>query len=84
MDWSKYATLFFPGIPETERTIMAALLINDPLRSQHVANDPVTFIYCNYKRQRGKSAKHMISSILCQILDIQPRVHKLVQLLFMW
>jgi hypothetical protein len=58
---------------------MAALVIDHLLRTQHVADDPVTFIYCNYKRQSEQSAKHMLSSILRQIIDIQPRVPKLVQ-----
>jgi hypothetical protein len=58
---------------------MAALVIDHLLRSQHVAKDPVTLIYCNYKRQSEQSAKHMLSSILCQIVDIHPRVPKPVQ-----
>jgi hypothetical protein len=76
---SKCATLFCPGIPGAGKTIMAALLIDHLLRSQHVANNPVTYIYCNYKRQSEQSAKHMLSSILRQIIDVQPGVPKLVQ-----
>jgi Cdc6-like AAA superfamily ATPase len=78
-DQSKDGTLFCPGIPGAGKTIMAALVIDRLLRSQHVAKDPVTFIYCNYKRQSEQSAKHMLSSILRQIIDIQPGVPKLVQ-----
>jgi hypothetical protein len=78
-DQSKDATLFCPGIPGAGKTIMAALVINYLLRTQHVANEPVTFIYCNYKRQSEQSAKHMLSSILRQIVDIQPGILKLVQ-----
>jgi Cdc6-like AAA superfamily ATPase len=78
-DRSKDATLFCPGNPGAGKTIMAALVINHLLRSQHVANEPVTFIYCDYKRQSEQSAKHMLSSILRQIIDIQPEVPKLVQ-----
>jgi hypothetical protein len=78
-DRSKDATLFCPGIPGAGKTIMAALVIDHLLRSQHVADEPVTFIYCNYKRQSEQSAKHMLSSILRQIIDIQPGVPKLVQ-----
>jgi hypothetical protein len=76
---SKDATLFCPGIPGAGKTIIAALVIDHLLRSQHVADEPVTFIYCNYKRQSEQSAKHMISSILRQIIDIQPGVPMLVQ-----
>jgi Cdc6-like AAA superfamily ATPase len=78
-DRSKDATLFCPGIPGAGKTIMAALVIDHLLRSQHVADEPVTFIYCNYQRQSEQSAKHMLSSILRQIIDIQPGVPKLVQ-----
>jgi Cdc6-like AAA superfamily ATPase len=76
---SKDATLFCPGIPGAGKTIMAALVINYLLRSQHVPDEPVVFIYCNYKRQSEQSAKHMISSILRQIVDIHPGVPKPVQ-----
>jgi ankyrin repeat protein len=76
---SKDATLFCPGIPGAGKTIMAALVIDHLLRSQHVADEPVTFIYCNYKRQSEQSAKHMLSSILRQIVDIQFGIPKLVQ-----
>jgi hypothetical protein len=76
---SKDATLFCPGIPGAGKTIMAALVIDHLLRSQHVAAEPVTFIYCNYKRQREQSARHILSSILRQIVDIQSGIPKLVQ-----
>ena len=78
-DQSKDATLFCPGIPGAGKTIMTALVINYLLRSQHVTDEPVVFIYCNFKRQSEQSAKHMISSILRQIVDIHPGVPKSVQ-----
>jgi hypothetical protein len=62
---------------------MEALVIDHLLRSQHVANDAVAFIYCNYKRQTEQSAKHMLSSILRQIIDIRPGVPKPVQEFYM-
>jgi Cdc6-like AAA superfamily ATPase len=77
--WSDNATLLCPGIPGAGKTIMAALVIDHLLRSQHVADGPVMFIYCNYQRQSEQSAKHMLSSILRQIIDMQPGVPKLVQ-----
>jgi hypothetical protein len=78
-DRSKDATLFCPGIPGAGKTIMAALVIDHLLRSQHVTDEPITFIYCNYKRQSEQSAKHILSSILRQIVDIQSGVPKLVR-----
>lgn len=76
---SKDGTLFCPGIPGAGKTIMASVVIDHLLRSQHAADLPVTFIYCNYKRQSEQSAKHMLSSILRQIIDIQPAVPKPVR-----
>ena len=78
-DQSKDATLFCPGIPGAGKTIMASLVIDYLLRNRHVTDEPVAFIYCNYKQQSEQSAKHMLSSILRQIIDIQPGVPKLVQ-----
>jgi len=78
-DRSKDATLFCPGIPGAGKTIMAALVVDYLLRSQHVSNGPVTFVYCDYKRQSEQTAKHMLSSILRQIIGFQPGVSKLIQ-----
>ena len=78
-DLWKDKTLFCPGVPGAGKTIMAALVINHLLRSQHLPSEPVTFIYCNYKRQSEQSAKHMLASIFRQIVDTQPVVPKLVQ-----
>jgi hypothetical protein len=48
-DWdrSKDATLFCPGTPSDGKPIKAALIIDHLLRNQHVADEPITFIYCN-------------------------------------
>jgi Cdc6-like AAA superfamily ATPase len=78
-DQSKDETLFCPGVPGAGKTIMAALVVNHLLRGQHVAREPITFIYCNYKRQSEQSVKHMLSSILRQIVDIQLVLPKSVQ-----
>jgi hypothetical protein len=78
-DQSKDATLFCPGFPSAGKTIMAALVINYLLRSQHVGDDPVVFIYCNYKRQSEQSAKHMLYSVLRQIVAIHHEVPNPVQ-----
>jgi Cdc6-like AAA superfamily ATPase len=78
-DLWKDETLFCPGVPGAGKTIMAALVINHLLRSQQLPNEPVTFIYCNYKRQSEQSAKHMLASLFRQIVDTQPVVPKLVQ-----
>jgi hypothetical protein len=78
-DLSKDATLLCPGLPGAGKTIMAAVIIDYLLRTRHVAYHLIVFIYCNYKRQSEQSAKHMLSSFLRQIVDIQPDTPKPVQ-----
>jgi hypothetical protein len=75
-DLSKDATLLCPGLPGAGKTIMVAVIVDYLLRTLHVAYHPVVFIYYNYKRQSEQSAKHMLSSLLRQIVDIQPEVPK--------
>jgi len=76
---SEQSTLFCPGIPGAGKTIMAALVIDRLLRSRHEAKRPVVFIYCNYKLQSEQSVKHMISTLLRQVVDIQGEVPTIVQ-----
>jgi hypothetical protein len=75
---SEQSTLFCPGMPGAGKTMMAALVI-DQLRSEHEAERPVVFIYCIYKRQNEQSIKHMLSTLLRQIVDIQEVVPSVVQ-----
>ena len=44
-----------------------------------MANEPVSFIYCDYKRQREQSTKQVLSSIFRQIIDVQSDIPMLVQ-----
>jgi hypothetical protein len=73
---SKDATLLCLGLPGAGKTIVTALVIDHLLRTRHVAYHPAVFVYCSYKRQSEQSAKHMLSSLLRQIIDIQPEVPK--------
>jgi len=73
------AILFCPGIPGAGKTIMAALVIEHLLRTQQTASQPVVFIYCNYKRQSEQSTRHMLCSILRQIVDIQAGLPQVVK-----
>jgi Cdc6-like AAA superfamily ATPase len=76
---SEQSTLFCPGMPGAGKTMMAALVIDRLLRSEHEAERPVVFIYCSYKRQNEQTIKHMLSTILRQIVDIQEVVPSVVQ-----
>jgi hypothetical protein len=78
-DLSKDATLLCPGLPGAGKTIMATVIVDYLLRTRHMAYHPIVFIYYNYKRQSEQSAKHMLSSLLRQIVDIQPEVPKPIQ-----
>ena len=80
-DWmqSDESTLFCPGIPGAGKTIMAALVIDRLLRSEHEAQRPVVFMYCNYKQQDEQSIRHILSSMLRQVVDVQRETHQAVQ-----
>lgn len=79
---SEGSTLFCPGIPGAGKTIMSALVIDRLLRSKHEAERPVVFIYCNYKRQSEQSIKHMLVSLLRQVVDIHEGIPQIVQDLY--
>lgn len=76
---SERSTLFCPGIPGAGKTMMAALVIDRLLRSKHEAERPVVFVYCDYKRQSEQSTKHLLSSLLRQVVDTQEEVPSTVQ-----
>jgi hypothetical protein len=76
---SEQSTLFCPGMPGAGKTMMAALVIDRLLRSEHEAERPVVFIYCSYKRQNEQSIKHVLSTLLRQVVDIQEVVPSAVQ-----
>jgi Cdc6-like AAA superfamily ATPase len=76
---SEHSTLFCPGIPGAGKTIMSALVVDHLLRSKHEAARPVVFLYCNYKRQSEQSFRHMLSSILRQVVDSQRDVPQIVK-----
>jgi Cdc6-like AAA superfamily ATPase len=78
-DQSKDATLLCRGHPGAGKTIMATLVIDHLLRTRHKACHPIVFIYCDYKRQSEQSAKHMLSSVLRQIVDVHPGTPEPVQ-----
>jgi Cdc6-like AAA superfamily ATPase len=76
---SEQSTLFCPGMPGAGKTMMATLVIDRLLRTEHEAEHPVVFIYCDYKRRSEQSTKHMLSSLLRQIIEIQEGIPKIVQ-----
>jgi Cdc6-like AAA superfamily ATPase len=63
--------LFCPGMPGAGKTMMATLVIDRLPRSEHGAERPIAFIYCNYKQQSEQSIEHMLSNLLRQVVDIQ-------------
>lgn len=78
-DQSKDGTLLCWGHPGAGKTMMTTLVIDHLLRTRHMASHPIVFIYCDYKRQSEQSAKHMLSSVLRQVVDIHPETSDLVQ-----
>jgi hypothetical protein len=80
-DWmrSEESTLFCPGMPGAGKTMMATLVIDRLIQFKNEPERPVVFIYCNYKLQSEQSIKHILSSLLRQIVDIQRQIPQVVQ-----
>lgn len=47
----KDSTTVYPGIPGAGKTVMAAFVVDHPLRTQHTADRPAVFVYCLYAEQ---------------------------------
>lgn len=71
---SPTGTLFCPGVPGAGKTIMAALVIEQLLRSVRNSRYPILFVYCNYKRQSEQTYMHMASTFLRQTLETLPGI----------
>ena len=62
-------TLLCRGIPGAGKTVLASITVNHLQRVFHQKNIPVTYIYCDYKRQHEQTPANLIASILKQLLQ---------------
>lgn len=83
-DWrmSSHGTLFCPGVPGAGKTMMAALVVEQLLRETHSAQQPIVFVYYNYKRQDGQTLLHTMQAFLRQVVNILPGISKSVEELY--
>ena len=62
-------TLLCRGIPGAGKTMLASIAVDHLQRAFHQKNIPVTYIYCDYKRQHEQTPANLIASILKQLLQ---------------
>ena len=62
-------TLLCRGIPGAGKTMLASITVDHLQRAFHPKNIPVTYIYCDYKRQDEQTPANLIASILKQLLQ---------------
>lgn len=71
---SSDGTLFCPGVPGAGKTMMAALVIEQLHRNLRSDQQPVVFIYYNYKSQGEQTLLHTLSTFLRQIISALPGI----------
>ena len=74
--------LYCPGHPGTGKTIMAAIAVEYLLRTTQDDNAPVTYFYCNYKRQDRQSSAQILRALLKQLVESNVNVPPAVQGLY--
>ena len=62
-------TLLCRGIPGAGKTMLASITVDHLQRAFHQKTVPVTYIYCDYKRQDEQTPANLIASILKQLLQ---------------
>jgi Cdc6-like AAA superfamily ATPase len=77
------ATLFCPGIPGAGKTMVAAIAIDQLLKSVQSSSHGVAYVYCNYKAREEQDTSRMLAAILKQLVqarlslvDPVERLHK--------
>ncbi|EOA85575.1 uncharacterized protein SETTUDRAFT_169699, partial [Exserohilum turcica Et28A] len=77
------ATLFCPGIPGAGKTMVAAIAIDQLLKSVQSGSHGVAYVYCNYKAREEQDTSRMLAAILKQLVqarlslvDPVERLHK--------
>ena len=62
-------TLLCRGIPGAGKTMLASITVDHLQRAFRQKKIPVTYIYCDYKRQHEQTPANLIASILKQLLQ---------------
>ncbi|KAF2452249.1 hypothetical protein BDY21DRAFT_259478, partial [Lineolata rhizophorae] len=72
-------TLFCPGIPGAGKTMVAAIAVDQLLKSVQNSSVGVAYVYCNYKAQEEQDASSLLAAILKQLVQAQPSTSEPVQ-----
>ena len=75
------AELFCPGIPGAGKTMIAAIAIDELLRTIHDDGVGIAYVYCDYKSQEEQNATSLMATILKQLLQAQPSLSEPLQTL---
>ena len=68
-------TLFCPGIPGAEKTMSAAIVIDELYTEfQNDARVGIGFVYCNFRRQHEQKLVNLLASLLKQLIQGLPSV----------
>lgn len=67
---SKAGMLLCPGDPGVGKTILAASVVEALLERAQTPQQPVLFIYFNYRRHDEQTMAHAVSTLLRQILEV--------------
>jgi hypothetical protein len=83
-DWahSPRGTLVCPGVPGAGKTVMAALVIENHRRGTPSAQQPVVFIYYSYKRQAQQNLRHILETMVRQLVDTLPGIPASIKKLY--
>ncbi len=71
-------TLLCRGIPGAGKTMLASIAIDYLERTFRHKNIPVTYIYCDYRRQQEQTPDNLLASILKQLLQHRVLVPEIV------
>ncbi|KAF2453530.1 hypothetical protein BDY21DRAFT_424471, partial [Lineolata rhizophorae] len=72
-------TLFCPGIPGAGKTMVAAIAVDQLLKSVQNSSVGVAYVYCNYKAQEEQDASSLLAAILKQLVQAQPSTSEPVE-----
>ncbi|KAF2452524.1 hypothetical protein BDY21DRAFT_359136 [Lineolata rhizophorae] len=72
-------TLFCPGILGAGKTMVAAIAVDQLLKSVQNSSVGVAYVYCNYKAQEEQDASSLLAAILKQLVQAQPSTSEPVQ-----
>ena len=71
-------TLLCRGIPGAGKTMLASIAIDHLERTLRHKNIPVTYIYCDYRRQQEQTPENLLASVLKQLLQHRILVPEIV------